>query len=491
MVEYRDYSVNTVVSPEFRALLLQTYPKLESNEKYLKLAAIILFSTNIDEVDGGVIMPAQLLAEIEGKQAQIKRRNYVGGKILSKFRDEVLGANTANISVWSFTENKARTIKVLWDKGIIQALEKEWEKEGPKVYLVSGKRYGAREQKKEREELVAEAASLVNNYISEAKPLIDYLNTIPLTLYRKQFDKNYKSACTLAMQIPELNKRNRNLKILHYLKKFPKPIYRPTVNGHTERIFQDEKGYLSLRRALRKELTKGWYEYDLESSQMAICAKLWNIVPVMDFLNSRKNIWEELFEWFEWDYNLKQTNPDKFDALKRPLKEALYALQFGMSKKNLEGLIFSDTEIVNNCRDPFNTFFSHPIIEAIYNARQQHVKLIEAAGQATTCFGKVIKVEKVWKRLKGRQTDSLVSNIPSILAELAQAMELKLLLPIIDMAREEAQLRRPHFSIVLWCHDGFVVHYYDKRRIPDIEQKMKDAVSAVALKAGIITRLAS
>ena len=53
-----------------------------------------------------------------------------------------------------------------------------------------------------------------------------------------------------------------------------------------------------LKRELRKVLTRGWYEFDLASSQLAIIGKTWEIKEVQEFLTSGGKIWAELFKHY-------------------------------------------------------------------------------------------------------------------------------------------------------------------------------------------------
>ena len=69
------------------------------------------------------------------------------------------------------------------------------------------------------------------------------------------------------------------------------------------------------------------------------------------------------------------------------------------------------------------------------------VKLIEQEGKATTCFGKEIKVIREMFHDENKKITYPRTNARNILAEQAQAYEMKLLLPILDLAKKTDEFR--------------------------------------------------
>ena len=97
---------------------------------------------------------------------------------------------------------------------------------------------------------------------------------------------------------------------------------------------------------------------------------------------------------------------------------------------------------------------------------------VRRAGGATTVFG---------DRLHSDGSDD---SLRSILAQEAQAMELWLLLPIVEMARSTDE-----FSIVLWQHDGFSAAFRDRSRARRWVGRFQEAVARRAGEQGIATEL--
>jgi hypothetical protein len=72
----------------------------------------------------------------------------------------------------------------------------------------------------------------------------------------------------------------------------------------------------------------------------------------------------------------------------------------------------------------------------------------------------------------------------SVLAQLSQAMELYLLMPVLDLAYETDE-----FGIVLWQHDGMNVAFKNQGRKDRWMRKIQTAVNRRAAELSIPTRL--
>lgn len=66
----------------------------------------------------------------------------------------------------------------------------------------------------------------------------------------------------------------------------------------------------------------------------------------------------------------------------------------------------------------------------------------------------------------------------------AQALELKLLLPVVALARSTMD-----FQITLWAHDGFYVWYKDAAKEKTWEQSIINVVGREINKHDVITEL--
>jgi len=96
-----------------------------------------------------------------------------------------------------------------------------------------------------------------------------------------------------------------------------------------------------------------------------------------------------------------------------------------------------------------------PIVHAMWEAREAQLEKISNDGGAENCFGRWVAIPDKWHERQKRY----FPNSRSVLAQLAQAWELRLLLPVLELARTTEQ-----FTIMLWLHDGFYVDFRDQNR---------------------------
>lgn len=119
-------------------------------------------------------------------------------------------------------------------------------------------------------------------------------------------------------------------------------------------------------------------------------------------------------------------------------------------------------------------FLEHPLMKAMFQRRNSKMQEIRDARRTTTCFGKVLKVTGTKNK----------TNLPSILAEQAQALEMYLLLPVLDLA-----LTTEDFYITCWQHDGFYVNYINKSKEERWKKRIVDAVDKRARELDVSTYL--
>jgi hypothetical protein len=235
-----------------------------------------------------------------------------------------------------------------------------------------------------------------------------------------------------------------------------------------------------LCRKLRKAICRGWYEYDLVSSQLTIVAKLWNIGEVQEFLQSGNKIWISLFEYLgvKYAYN-KLNNPDWLSALKDLFKESLYSLIYGMEKSCLLARLTKGLKKLKIDKKGIDVL-NHPIMAALYKAREAKIiTVLQDEKLVLDWYGdKELLVE-------GNTDKERLDCVRSLLAQEAQLVEMLLLKPVFDIAKENKQ----YMAITLFQHDGFTVHYNKVTLVNSLEYKMKKAIRLQAGLFGIITDL--
>ena len=231
------------------------------------------------------------------------------------------------------------------------------------------------------------------------------------------------------LKIEKKTSRDHQFNILCAIQEDFKPLYQPSKNGNTVRIFALNDSMLSLKKSIKKVLCKGWFEFDLASAQLAIVSQTWNIPFIRDYLNSGNKIWKDLCSHLNLPYT---------EDIKADLKVALYALVYGKTVTKLQQLI---KETIGE--EYVDLWLTHPVIKAILAARKIKIEQLLKDRQLTTIFGKTIKIT-------GKDRTEINAKIRSALAEESQAVEYYLILPVLELAQSTKD-----FVITLVQADGF------------------------------------
>jgi hypothetical protein len=465
-----EYSTYKTVTKQFRDKVLELYPGLKDRKDYWRFMAVLLFSVRVDKDTGKRFIPHEVIAEIEDKLAH--DRYYRSEHFLEKFQKDVMTPATFTWSDWSHKGKKARMFDVVWKDDLIAALKMEKSFLGvrgiKRVSFVSGRVYTRKQRKIDYDEIRLKTFRDVLAREPAAQELLDYLNARDQAMYTRKFYENIDSV-KLAIDNEDKDKEHY-YNILSYLEQFPKPYYHPSEDMKTDRIFMGH--WLLLKREYRQLLAKGWQEFDLKYSQVAICASLWQIQEVNDFLLRGGNVWQEIFDALKLNYGIKFTNRKLYDKIKGSLKDVLYPLLFGMSNFKITQTLKNDRLIQKLSPGAESLFFDNWLIQALLNARSKKIEEIKRVGHITTCFGRNIKV------------DSDEGNILSLMAVEAQALELKLLLPVVKYAQDNNE-----FQITLWCHDGFYVNFVRRDRAALNSESIVNIVKRGANSHKIVTEL--
>lgn len=482
-----------ILSATLIATIYEHYPNLAQNEAYRRLFLRLMFGT-IEE-GGYLLISREVLATCEKRFHLVEQRNYNGSRFLTEFQSNV--GLSLQIKPYDYIDNKARMAKPKFVKEVEDALITEIDNISKGIQedmynFVTGNKFNKKTIAALRKELDAEVKLFYDNASEEALPILEYLNDLPPNIFTKIVNQNMAATWAALSNIessePSPDKRKQKTielktiesNILASIQEYPKPYYKPSGAGRTVRVFPHNPSMLQLQKDLRLTLTKGLWEYDLVSSQLAIVATLWDIVEVKEFLQSGKHIWTELFTHLGFSYQLLKTeNVTKFNLLKRLLKESLYSIIYGMKKPALLGNLtkgFQKLKINKKGAD----YFTHPIIKALLTAREQKIKDILQAECLVMPWYNNKTLQLTGSSLKEKQ-----ESVKSLLAQEAQLMEMLLIAPVFELAKES----KGEFTIVLFMHDGFTVHYLRPDRVNLWESRIKEAVDKVAKHYGILTEI--
>lgn len=432
------------VTKEFRELLLEQYPRLKETPQYWYLLSYLFYPREVDS--GNILISRDIMVDLLGYSSVPS--NFNTEAILLDFSETIQ-------PIWWTkyikTKHQARTLaKIAFPTEVSMAFTKElmnsWNREN-RVYLISGKSFSEERQMRNIYTQLKSALKQTHK-IKETKTLLDYMNRIPVLLFKKIVIKNYDGALNTALKLN--SDSEHQLKILSSILDNPVQLYKPGEN--TVRIFPIGEKIVSLKSEVRKELTKGLSEADLKSAQLAIAAYLWKIESVDKFLREGNSIWEYLYQLGTHD--------------KDSLKDILYSLLFGMHhagiKKQLEKI---------NVR--YKDFIELPLVKDIFTARNNEIKRINKEGGTKTCFGDYLSTSKF--------------EVKSILAQCCQSIELKILYPAVKIAMEHNN--KNGFRILLWQHDGFTLYPRVSAKKEFWKEVLSFHVDSEAERLGIATKL--
>ena len=463
------YLPHKTCSPEFRDQVAAKLPGLGTNYAYWRLLEYVLFGTWVDEATGQLVLSAKQAAYLTGNERKWLSNHFALQPLLDDFSRDVFPLDTEGIIFNHYFEaNQAGRIVADVPEWLLSAAKGERRRTGGKhVEFATGEQWTSRKSAKVLRSMREEAASLAASAgCAETQRLLKYLNGVaPNTFARIRHQ--LPTAHEVADEVGADVERQHNL--LHAIEQITQPVYKPVENS--TRAYTLNESFPRLKREVRDVLTKGWLKADLASAQLAIAATIWQAPAVGGFLISDRRIWDELQEWMKLPRSPK---------VKNDLKELMYSLLFGMSRKNLSA---KARQMFPGRKEPWRKLSQHPVVNAMLEARQRQFATLRSVGFTTDAFGRRLELLAKGRSASGYQQD----NASSILAQVAQSWELRLMLPILDLA--ESHRGTNGFTITMWLHDGVCINVHDARRIEAWKARISLAVAKQADELGIPTRL--
>jgi len=377
-----------------------------------------VFGTRREEDSDWIIADYKTIGSISG--IDVVHRNNSIGVFLRKFSSDVV---PLIIRPYSMKYKMARTVFVKWPSDVQKVINEEYSHNYDhlgRCYL-NGSAFTKVKLRQNTMRAKQDALScFLHRNNKEARSVLSYFNNLPSHLFTNIL-VNMPETINYAKEHNDTN----SLRILHNINDQPKP-YIKTVE-HSARLYQTEENLMMLQGELRRILTKNWREADLKSCQFAIAASVWNTPKTLDFLKSGKDIWKHL---------CKYIGIEKTPEVKGYLKHALYALLYG-------GQLYSS--VANYLRpigaDALDKVLKSPIIDELYKERDRQIRIIKKNAGATDIYGSFIPLNEN-------------NSENSILAQLNQAIEFKILYPAFNLAQSAIKSHNG-FYICLYQFDGF------------------------------------
>lgn len=293
--------------------------------------------------------------------------------------------------------------------------------------------------------------------------IVEYHNALnPQTFVKKLTDDLRSKAVALLKSEPMTRSTRHSWANLLGILEDPYPVLRP-VRG-TDRAYSLDPSLVTVRRDLRKVLTRNWYEYDLRSAGLATAAATWRVRSVNDFLRDGGSFWE---------YLSNETGLS-VPVVKAGCKRATYAVIFGAKKATVLSLLKAGGLVEAETA----RFWNADLVRDLVKARERRIGGVLKRGGLTTVFGEKVEIPS------GGRDDQRRAAARSALAKQVQAVEVKLMLPIYELDPE-----RRSFTIALYQFDGVSIQYRNRERTEKTEKLIQDAVVEEARRLKVYTEL--
>lgn len=462
--EYK-ISARTIGKAKYQEIM-RTYPPLRDNVAYRRFFAYLALGPHFEDEDTGVILVHHsMLAKMNG----ISPRHFNSRQFLEAFKRDVLPGLV--YSRYSAEAGKCRAILETGIGTFLQAFLTEDEQD--RLYIESGKVFNHSNQQALHNVYLQEAKSqLVQAQFADQKRIAAYLHSLPLSLFNQLVTRNKEEAKAVIHSLGCDNQRKQQLLRQFYeICDMPKPFYHPS--GKNARLYS--RGLTTIKKEVRQAFCKGLLELDITSCQCAIAAGLWHIESIQKILQAGKSLWTALLDWMEVPHM-------KWEIAKPILKEAVYAILYGMKTANVESHVtreFAGKTLkgkkVIHIRRPLipktKRFTDCPLIVDLFQAIQEAKEDIVRDGGYNMAYGFLPFDE---------ETESIDSYLSSIL----QTYELAIIASCFELAQE-----RKDFRIVLYQFDGISIDILRKNREQSILAAIQEHARKKALSMGIYATL--
>lgn len=430
----------------------------------MRLLLTLLAPFHVGEDEGGseeIVLCGGTLAAIMYEGERYRQRNLRGeeatGAFLQQFNDAVFGGE---LPVTDADRHKGRAravpraaIERLVSERVQQLYVEErergvWNVED-RVWLDTGAAYDKQSRRLERNRVDDAFAGHEDEAPTEVSRRVW---TYMMSRSRKLFApilSHLDDARDVALRIEGDGSRAWALDTLGAIA--DDPVQRYGFSKYSARVFPTNPGVASVQAGVRRALLPDCVEYDLASAQLAIAAQDWRLRDLYAFLVSGRSIWSALLAFMELGAEAKAA-----------VKRGVYALVYGAGRDRVvadvrEQYLGDVGRELSEERAGY--LLLHPLMEEVQEARHRELERIRERGGARDCFGRWISDGKRYGDDPSR----------SILAQLAQARELWLMEPVIDLARREAAKSRADWQIVAWQHDGVSIRYSRRRERRELE----------------------
>ena len=473
------------VTSGFRIDLVQLLPGLGNSDAYWRLMGLILFGgVKQEEATGHLRMGREFVANLLGDaDRQLARWRRGEGSALTFL--EAFSRDVIPLEIGDYSYKKERTVLPCVPPEVYAlACSERRVVCSNRVWMDTGKPFTADAQKAWRRTRREDGlAALAEAHDHSSQHLIRYLNEeLPSNSFSKLvefFESAHRLVDALGVGEAALEHQHNVLKAMQ---DDAKPYYQVSTDGLSVRVWPRDINMLMLKSEVRHLITSqaGWSDADLQSAQLAIVSAPppagWDVAEVRHFLHSGNSIWDYLAEGLGVEVS----------TWKPFLKKRLYGVCYGEGDGGRRRAFAEEAPY--GIRAGARKFAAIPLVAAIISARHEAIQKVKREIGAIDAFGSWLPLER--RGISDRGVYGEQTNVLSILALVAQSWELKLLEPVIDLARSEGGRDSVHgFSIMLWQHDGFCVRASSVKDARRWANRLTAAVDERCKEFGVPTKL--
>lgn len=446
-------------SNRFREELRTLFPGLDGKPDRWLFLQFLIYCQHFDFATDKLVASARVVSEWMGKEKLFHNNNFSVRDVAGDFSKHVF---PVSLSDYVYEPSKARFESRIVLSKFPSEVERLWERERrsrhtPRVEFATGKR------------AVNPKLNLVSTSAPEAsRIMVEYMNALPTNRFSKAVSAHWEEAAEIAASLGEMHTpAGRQSAILTQLLTNPKPYYK-TVERSARIFSATDASIANLKRCVRDVLCQDWLKCDLASAQYSINYRLWGMEEIgIPFVASP-------FDTLIADLGLHR------DA--RPaLKKIMYSICFGMgtrrdpTRENISDLADAIAP------DLWRRMRFHPLIMGLLGTRKSQFERIRRDGFSLDAWGNPIPL--VPEAYDGRSGD----NVRSVLAQLAQSYEQRLMFEIYKLAIQNSG--KHGFSIMVNVYDGLYICVHDSADIDSWKRRISTAVESEAARLGINTQL--
>ena len=462
----------------FRELVLERYPALREGPNsrfYRELVQYCLYSQFFDKESRERVLPKKVVAALVGLHPDA--HGFKSGDWIRRFNEDVfdLGIEEGSIGRASIITNDIDP--ALRHAHFEQCAQLRRQKGGADVVdFISGEVVGRRKREQRKKDYEAYLDQITKDSPPDhpAIRLIEHLNGSSQVVLRSYVRRNWNAMCDFVDRMPTNDTPSRRSReyVDSLMAEFEDRgvILRYKTSDATARLFAAGGSIISLPRELRKISLEGTVALDLKAAQLAIVAKLYGCEKLHRKLSDPSyNFWNEMLQYLGLD-----------DGGKDLLKNAIYAIVFGMGWRNYRrlltiGCVCREGRIIELPNDPgigrklTDRFLRHPLVRELVNRRNKAMRAVSAKGWEHDAWGRKIPLVK--------------GNPPALLANIAQSYEVRIMLAMMPIIESERGVQ-----IVSFVHDGCYLHFSDKWEQDRQLKLLRAAVKEEAESLGMPTR---